>query len=83
MGAVSLCVCMRVRVRDTEKELVCALRARDWGGSVMQAVLSMHVDWKMCGSCGWLSPVSLPLKNSCQEKCLLYRLWLPDAGDNG
>lgn len=49
----------------------------------MQAVLSMNVDWKMCGSCGWLSPVSLPLKNTCQEKCLLYRLWLPDAGDNG
>lgn len=55
----------------------------DWGGSVMQAVLNMHVDWKMCGSCGWLSPLSLPLKYSCQEKCLLYRLWLPDAGDNG
>lgn len=28
----------------------------------MQAFLSMHVDWRMCGSCGWLSPVSLPLK---------------------
>lgn len=61
-----------------------------WGGLYFQAALYMHVDWKMCGSCGWLSPVSLPLKkkerkkkNTCQEKLLLYGLWLPDAGDNG
>lgn len=43
------------------------------------AVLSMHADWKMCGSYGWLSPVSLPLETRCQKKCLLYRGRLPDT----
>lgn len=64
VGAVScmpMRMCARACVWRMEGELGC-VRCTVWGDSVMQAFLSMHVDWRMCGSCGWLSPVSLPLK---------------------
>lgn len=63
VGAVScmpMCMCARA-CGEGEGELGCVW-CTVWGDSVMQAFLSMHVDWGMCGSCGWLSPVSLPLK---------------------
>lgn len=46
-----------------------------WGGLYFQAALCMLVDWKMCGSCGWLSPVSLPLKKKKKKETLAKKNW--------
>lgn len=81
VGAVS-CVCARVCEWDTEKEVGCVLRERlGWFCYASRSQYECRLEdvWFL-----WLAvPCVTAFKNTCQEKCLLYRLWLPDAGDNG
>lgn len=64
---------------------VCAARTcvcPEQGYSVTQAFLHMLVDFKMCGFCGRLSPVSLPLKTLARRNVFLTGYGCPDTDDN-
>lgn len=66
---------------------VCAVRtwvcpAQGYCDSVTQAFLHMLVDLRMCGFCGRLSPVSLPLKTLAKRNVVFTGYGCPYTDDN-
>lgn len=56
----------------------------------MNAQDACTVDWMMCGSCGWLSPVSLPVKSVAKRNvfftghgCQMLRIRIMDRAAEG
>lgn len=77
----SWCVCVRACV------CVCAARtwvcpAQGYCDSVTQAFLHMLVDLRMCGFCGLLSPVSLPLKSLAKRNVFFTGFGCTYTDDN-
>ncbi|TWW56653.1 hypothetical protein D4764_08G0006400, partial [Takifugu flavidus] len=61
-----------------------------WKPLGLKAWYACTVEWMMCGSCGWLSPVSLPVKSAAKRNvfftgfgCQMLRIQIMDQPAGG